>query len=100
MLDYCKIHINALRSASMNQTYDGYGYGTRLWDGMVRFGMAIVGFIFVVWIGAMVGFVAGIGLGYVVTLPLKEDTQERVTLVFAVMGAIATVTLAVYWLYF
>ena len=74
--------------------------GTYLWDSMVSTGMTILGFILVVWIGAMVGFVAGLGLGYVVTLPFKEDTRERVTPIFGVIGGIASVTLAVYWIYF
>ena len=86
----------------MIQTYDGYEYtyGTRLWDSMLRGGMAILGFVLVVMISAMVGFVAGGGLGYVVTLPLKEEKREGVAAVFALIGAIATVILAVYWLYF
>lgn len=75
-------------------------YGTNLWGGMVDLGMTIVGFILVVWIGAMVGFVAGIGLGYVVLLPFQEDTREMVTPYFGVLGGIASVALAVYWLYF
>ena len=82
----------------MNRTYAGYG--TQLWDGMVRFGMTIVGFILVVVIGAIAGFVVGVGLGYIVTLPLKEDKREGITTVFGVIGAIATITFAVYWLYF
>ena len=84
----------------MNGTYGGYSYGTRLWDGMVSFGMTVVGFILVVVIGALVGAVAGLGLGYVVTLPLEEDKQEGVMHVFGAMGGIASVALAVYWLYF
>lgn len=74
--------------------------GTYLWDRMLHMGMTILGFIIVVAIGAIVGFWAGLGLGYVVTLPFKEDTREWVTPVFGVIGGIASVTLAVYWIYF
>ena len=51
-------------------------------------------------VAAGVGFVAGIGLGYVVTLPCQTDTRERLPPVFGGIGGIANVMLAIYWFYF
>ncbi len=74
--------------------------GSYLWSGMVDFVMTILGFIIVVMIAGGVGFVVGMGLGYVVTLPFHEDKREMLMLSFAVIGGISGVPLAVYWIYF
>ena len=62
---------------------------TYLWNGMLFLVRPIIDFIFIVTVAAGVGFVAGIGLGYVVTLPCRTDIRERLPTVFGVIGGIA-----------
>lgn len=73
---------------------------TYLWNGMLHLVGPIMDFIFIVIIAAGVGFVAGIGLGYVVTLLCQTDTRKRLPPVFGGIGGIANVMLAIYWFYF